>query len=184
MILQFTSVVIFAMALGAQSAAESRCRGLPPASGQEPLLTVIDSRSLVVVAQITSYSGEHATEPGMPDAMVVQVMEVLQGSLSARQLRVRVNEGLHPPYVAAFPIGTSWVLHLYSSRKTPSEYWISSSGEHWLPIEAGQVRGCIVQGPYNAPEITMPLSELRRRFEGIAAGHKTMEDLWKSKAKD
>jgi hypothetical protein len=159
------------------------CSGAGSRSDQAPapLLTVVESESPVVVATIQSYLGKHRTEPGMPDAMAVQVKEVLQGSFAPRQIRVRVNEGLCPPFVAEFPIGTSWVLHLYRGREHAGEYTISSFGEHWLPIENGRVRGYIVQGPNSASEITMELSELRWRFQEMAAGRRAMEQSWEGK---
>ena len=180
MIRRCVSIVVFALALSARSAFPCACDEHAQQVAA-PLLTVDFPMGLVVVAEVQSYWGQHPTEPGMPDAMVVRVTEVLHGALASKTLRVRVNGGLCPPYVAAFPIGTSWVLHLYSDRERAGSYSVSSCGEHWLPLVNGRVRGYIVQGPRDAPEITMLLPELRWRFQELAAGRKMMEDMWKAK---
>ena len=143
------------------------------------MLTFVQSDSIVVVATMGSYVGKDAAAWDGFGTMVIQVAETLYGSVNTKELRIRVHNDLAPLFVTSSSIGTSRVLHLEKIRKMGGDYTLFPCGEHWLPLEAGRVRGYIVQGAANAPEMTMSLSELRWRLQELAAGRKAMQDSWK-----
>jgi len=155
------------------------CRGGHAGFG---MLMLVESDSLVVVATAHSYVGKDAAESDGFGTMVIQVAEALYGSVSTKELRIRVSNELAPLFVTSSRAGASWVLHLKKRRKLAGDYALFPCGEHWLPLEAGRVRGYIVQGASNAPEVTMSLSELRWRLQEMAATRKAREDSWKGEA--
>ena len=143
------------------------CGPWPPgATHQAPFLSVVEPTSLVVVAEVRSYTGKRHTDRKIPEAMVVEVSDVLQGSRGAKRIRVRGDNGrLCRPYVTTFPVGSSWVLHLSPAPERTGDYTISACGEHWLPVANKSVTGYILPDARQiAPEITMSLSELRGRL--------------------
>jgi hypothetical protein len=164
---QIMGLTLALLLFGPRLASACTCSPWPPgATHQAPFLSVVEPTSLVVVAQVRSYAGKRHTARRIPEAMVVEVSEVLKGAIGAKRIRVRGDNGrLCRPYVTTFPVGSSWVLHLSPAPERTGEYMISACGEHWLPIAGGSVSGHILPDPrQTAPEITISLSELRGRF--------------------
>jgi hypothetical protein len=103
MVRNLIGVALAILLLGPSLASACVCDPLPPgATHQSPFLTVVKPSGLVVVAEVRSYAGKRHTDRKIPQAMVVEVKEVLHGSVGAKRIRVRGDDGrLCPPFCLA-----------------------------------------------------------------------------------
>jgi hypothetical protein len=132
-----------------------------------PFLTVAPDAELIVCGRVLSYH-DVGKISRIPQAMDVQVLEVLKGRTSSSRLRVWGDDGhLCRPYVTQFPVGTEWVLALGGPGSKPAMSpgpAISVCGEYWLRVKGDRVVGNIRDTANQQVSEEMPLAELRHRL--------------------
>ncbi len=157
----FATAVLFAGGAGRALA----CSCAAAASFQEAQARV----PVIVRGRIANH-----VEPGRKFhlAMLVDVAEVFRGGALPKHVRVWGDNGAQcRPYVAAFPIGTEWILALYELPRSaakrilsPAEYFISICGVYWLRVEGGNVVGNLTTPLMpSAPEV-ISLERFRMQF--------------------
>lgn len=88
-------------------------------------------------------------EDSIPNAMIVEILEVFKGEEKRKQVKVWGDNGfLCRPYLSMFPIGSEWIVNLHKGEQIidgaeKEDFSISICGETVLPIKDGQVDGVI-----------------------------------------
>jgi hypothetical protein len=141
-------------------------------------------RSIVVIATVKEYRFVHVSAkpekqsdtiltphlPGpnpldepLPDAMVLEVQEVLKGRSALLKTALLVfgdNGYLCRPYVTMFPVGTRWAFVLHEEDQ---ETCISVCGEFWLKEVKGKYRG-VVEGRNPKRIRDLSIEQLRKKI--------------------
>jgi len=121
-------------------------------------------------------------EDSIPNAMIVEVMEVYRGTEQRKEVKIWGDNGfLCRPYINIFPIGSEWILSLQKGEQSiegeaEDDYSIYICGESGLHAVDGQVKGIIFPGnvdklgdgiTYKTQEIS--LSKLKEGIESSSS---------------
>jgi hypothetical protein len=133
-----------------------------------PFLKVARNAKHIVLGRVV----EHTNRSGsIFRAMEFDVIETLSGKLDKSHIKVWGDSGmLCRPYIALFPIGTTWILALDSPNKGMGDedgYSISGCGTYWLEVVGDTVRGKISKSALTDkdPVEEISLQEIRSRVK-------------------
>jgi hypothetical protein len=117
-----------------------------------PFLKVAYDTDLVVIVKIVNYLiFKDIYGKSVPMSMEAEIIEILQGQEDRNTIVIWGNDGgLCRPYLNEFPVGTSWIMALYTSSdewgqvgKSSDDYEIFICGAYWLRIDGENVEGVI-----------------------------------------
>ena len=115
-----------------------------------PVLEMSQESDLVVRLKVLEHQKMmEIYEDSIPNAMIVEILEIYQGEEERKQLKVWGDNGfLCRPYLSMFPIGSEWVLSLQKGEQIiegaeKEDFSISICGETVLPVKDGQLEGVI-----------------------------------------
>ena len=144
-----------------------------------PFLEMSQESDLVVRVKVLEHQKMmEIYEDSIPNAMIVEILEVFKGEEKSKQVKVWGDNGfLCRPYLNMFPIGSEWIVNLHKGEQIidgaeKEDFSISICGETVLPVKDGQIEGVIfsrnvIKGTEGVKVLTqkLSLSDLKQEFE-------------------